>query len=102
MPLSRFRFARNGAVSDVTPRRLLWTTSESADRSRGHACFALAEQASEETGPAHLVLVRSGHFLRAAADARISRKAGIAPATAIPARSPRRQDGHVVSRLSTV
>jgi len=37
-----------------------WTTSESADRSRADAYFALAEQASEQAGPARLVLVHSG------------------------------------------
>jgi hypothetical protein len=42
-----------------TPRRPEWTTSESADRSRADACFALAEQASEQAGPARLVLVEA-------------------------------------------
>src|SRR5918992_4133551 len=49
-------------------RRLLRTTFESADRSRAHACFEVAEQASEEVGPAHLALVPSETRV-AAADA---------------------------------
>ena len=42
----------------------------SANRSRAHTCFALAEQASEEARPAHLVAVRSRHELGATAGAR--------------------------------
>lgn len=40
--------------------RLVWTTTESADRSREDARFAVAEQASEKGGPAHLVFVQGG------------------------------------------
>jgi hypothetical protein len=35
------------------------TTCERAARSPGDACFALAEQASEEAGPAQLLVVLS-------------------------------------------
>lgn len=45
----------------------LGTTSESADRSCADACFALGEQASDETGPAHLVLVQSARVSMACA-----------------------------------
>ena len=34
---------------------------ESADRSRADTCFAVAEQASEEAGPARFVLVPCGN-----------------------------------------
>ncbi len=46
----------------------LGTTFESADRSRADVCFALAEQASEQTGPARLVLVRNDRPLLPAGD----------------------------------
>lgn len=45
-------------------RRSLRTTSERADRGHADACFNLAEQASEEAGPTHLVLIRSGRVGR--------------------------------------
>jgi hypothetical protein len=52
--------------------RLLWTTSESADRCSADACFALAEHASEQAGPARLVLVvRHERFTRELGDARM-------------------------------
>jgi Trypsin len=38
----------------------LWTTCEHADGPRADCCFALAKQSSNEAGPAHLVVVRSG------------------------------------------
>jgi hypothetical protein len=47
---SGLRYARNGAVSGIAPRRLLWTTGERADRRRADSC--LAEQSSEEAGVA--------------------------------------------------
>ena len=45
------------ASSDLRPRRLHRTTSDSADRGCAGARFALAEQASGDVGRAHLVLV---------------------------------------------
>jgi hypothetical protein len=51
-------------------RRPLRTTSESADRCRNDACFAVAEQASEGARPARLPLVRSDSDLRARLDYR--------------------------------
>ena len=52
-----FRSRVTAAPSPVTGRLPLWTSFESTDRSREDACFALAEQASEEAGPVQLVLV---------------------------------------------
>ena len=52
----------------------LRTTSESAVRSRADSCFAVAEQASEATGPAHSVLVRSGRLVGLGGDDRIHGK----------------------------
>jgi len=39
----------------------LRTSNERADERRADCCFALAEQSSQEAGPAQLVLVRCGH-----------------------------------------
>jgi hypothetical protein len=62
-------------ASVVKPRRSHRTTSDSADRSGADACFALAQQASEQAGPARLVLVPSERALCASRDARSSREA---------------------------
>ena len=51
----------DAVVSADADERLLRTTSESADRSHADTCIAVAEQASDEAGPARLVLVRSSH-----------------------------------------
>jgi MarR family len=50
-------FAWKEASREALRRRSKGTTFESADRSRADSCFAVAEQASEEPGPALLVFV---------------------------------------------
>ena len=62
---------RKQASSPQCSPRPLWTTSESADRSSADACFTLAEQASEEAGPAHFVLVQRERLGPSPRDARI-------------------------------
>jgi hypothetical protein len=57
---ARSRKRVNAALSSTLGRLLLWTSFECADRSRADARFALAEQSSEQAGPAHPVLVQSG------------------------------------------
>ena len=58
------------ACQSPLTRRLPGTISGSADRSRADTCFAVAEQASEEAGPARLVLVRSERRSHLRRDAR--------------------------------
>ena len=51
------------------PRARAAETSESGDRSRADACFALAEQVFEEAGPARLALIRGDRRAGARGDA---------------------------------
>jgi hypothetical protein len=68
-PERRLSLPHEKLASDKrSPRRPEWTTCESADRSRADACFALGEQASEQAGPARLVLVLSESEWRLARD----------------------------------
>jgi hypothetical protein len=47
-----------GRALGAALRLLSWTTSESEYRCRAGSCFALAERASQEAGPAHVELVQ--------------------------------------------
>jgi hypothetical protein len=83
---SRSRYAPRAAgsrqlqASRLPPNALPhWTISASADRSRAHACFALPEQASAETRPAHLVLVQPRRRSTPTADASFHTEGGHEP-----------------------
>ena len=69
------------AASARTRRRprLLRTTAERADRLRADSCFAVAEQSSEEAGPARLSFVEGGRLARASPDACSSRNDALWP-----------------------
>src|SRR5215207_7874993 len=69
-PDSRSAADKRASSPSLGPR-LLRTTSKSADRPRADSCFVLAEPASEEAGPAHLVLVRRERLTPELGDARL-------------------------------
>ncbi len=66
-------FCRKRASWQTCQPLLPWTTSKSVNRIGADACFAVAEQASGEVGPVHVVLVvLSGRVERPAVRSRLS------------------------------
>jgi hypothetical protein len=58
---ARPMLARCEAIVAIAAQSLaLGTTCDRADRPCARCCFALAEESSKKTGPARLVVVRSG------------------------------------------